>query len=163
MRVKVEYRSASREVFKRFCEAHPDVKISFAEWAKIIYTYNYLFRDHVLESGDRVKMPNGLGLFAINKKKIKTYKNFKDKNGKPYVNLRIDWAMTKKAGKRVYHMNKHTDGHSYKWLWLSKEARFFLSDIWNFTAARKSSRLLGTYLKKPNSIYAQLYKTWSRK
>lgn len=160
MRVKKEYRSASKEVYKRFCEAHPDVTLSFAEWKKIIYTYNFLFRDYILESGDRVKMPHGFGPFAINKKKLKPFKNFKDKNGKPYINLKIDWQKTKKAGKRIYHTNKHTDGYSYHWLWLSREARFFMADTWNFKACRKASRLITTYVTKPNSLYAQLYKTW---
>lgn len=163
MRVKVEYRSASREVYNKFCSAHPTITISFADWKKIIYTYNELFRDTILETGDKLKMPNGLGHFTINKKKLKTYKNFKNKDGKPYVNLRIDWKRTKETGKRVYHLNKHTDGFNYHWYWIAKDARFFLAEIWNFGACREASRLLGSYLTRPNSLHAQMYKTWKKK
>lgn len=162
-RVSVEYRTAGKNVYEKFCKLHPDVKVSFEDWKKVIYTFNELFREYVLESGDKVKMPQGLGPFAVNKKKKKPYKNFKDKNGNAYVNLAIDWGRTKKIGKKVYHMNAHTDGYSYKWLWFGSDARFFLSSIWTFTASRETSRLLGSLLKKPNSHHAQLYKTWTLK
>lgn len=160
MRVKVEYRTSSKEVYKRFCQAYPDIKLSFKDWKKIIYTFNELYRDYILESGARVKMPNGFGYFAITKKKLKRFKNFKDPEGNNYINLPIDWAKTKKAGKRIYHTNPHTDGWKGSWMWFRDDARFYLSDIWNFVASRKSSRLLGKFLKIPNSPYLQKYKNW---
>ena len=163
MRVSVEYRSASKETYKRFCEAYPEIKLTYAEWQKVIYTFNELFREYMLESGAKLKMPNGFGPFAVSKKKLKTFKNFKDPEGNPYVNLPIDWAKTKKAGKRIYHTNAHTDGFKFSWYWFNKEARFYMSEIWNFVATRKTSRIIAAYVKKPNSIHAQTYKVWKRK
>jgi len=163
MRVKVGYRSAGREAYKRFCSANPEIKIEYKDWSKVIYTFNEYFRDYMLETGAKVKMPYGFGPFAVNKKKLKLYKNFLGPDGKPYINLPIDWAKTKKAGKRVYHTNSHSDGYKYGWYWFSDEARFYLSEIWNFRPARLTSRIINTYVTKPDGKYGELYKVWKRK
>jgi len=160
VRVHVDYRTASREVYEKFCKTYPDIKLSFKDWKKILEVYAYNFRDYILETGDKVKLPFGLGSFTINKKKIKKTKTTKD--GKTHINLPIDWYETKKAGKYIYHMNSHTEGCRYKWLWIREDARWAYS-IWNFKTARKTSRILKEYLKKPNSFYFQIYKTWTKK
>lgn len=157
MRTKVEYRTSSKQAYAKFCTAHPEVNLSFDKWKEIIYTFNTLFRDHLLDSGDRCKLPWGLGTFSVSKKKSKKIIKV---NGKEYVNLAVDWIKTLKAGKYVYQFNSHTDGYRYKWKWFFKDARFFQSDIWAFKPSRSSSRKLAEYLKRPNSHYPQLYKEW---
>src|SRR5687768_12533887 len=112
MRVKVGYRTTERAVYNRFCLAHPEIKISFEKWKEVIYTYNYAFRDYILESGEKAKYPWGFGSFAISKKKVK---KFKEWNGKTYINLPVDWKKTKEMGKTIYHFNAHTDGFRCKW------------------------------------------------
>lgn len=163
MRVKVPYRSSSKSVYERFCATYPDISISFKEWKKVIYTYNLLYRDYILETGSRIKMPHGFGPFSITKQKLKLFKNYKDKDGKQYINLPVDWAKTKKAGKRIYHRNSHTDGYKCSWMWMHKDARFHLSEVWNFKPSRTTSRALKTYLSMPDSPYLQKYKNWKRK
>lgn len=163
MRIKVEYRTAGKGAYEKFCKAYPDIHLTFDEWKKILYTFNDLFREYILDTGAKTKMPNGLGYFAITKKKLKKFKNFKDSEGNNYVNLPIDWAKTKKAGKKIYHTNPHTDGWKASWMWFRDTARFYQSDIWNFNPSRISSRLINKYLKIPNSPYLQKYKNWKNK
>ena len=159
-RVKTEYRSASKQLYNKFCEKHPDITITFEKWKEVIYTYNYFFRDYILETGEKAKLPWGFGSFAISKRKVKKYKIF---NGKEYINLPIDWKKTKELGKVIYNLNAHTDGYRYKWLWFILEARIYHSDIWVFRPSRISSRKIAEYIKKPSSIYSQLYKQWDRR
>lgn len=157
-RVKVEYRSTSKAVYDKFCETHPHVKLTFEQWKSIIYTYNHMCRDYILETGERIKLPWGLGSFSIGKKKMKKYKIFK---GQEVINLPIDWPKTRKAGKYIYHLNTHSDGYRYKWMWFSRDARIYHTAIWVFKPSRVSSRKLAEYIKKPNSVYSQIYKQWS--
>lgn len=159
-RVKVEYRSTSREVYDRFCAANPGISLSFKKWQEIIYTFNTNFRDHILETGDRCKLPWGLGSFSISKKKSRKYITL---NGKEVIVMPIDWAKTRKLGKKVYHLNAHTDSYRYKWKWFNNDCRFYLHDIWVFKPSRVTSRKLAEYLKRPNSFYTQLYREWDRK
>lgn len=160
MRLKTDYRSVSRNVYNKFCSTYPDIKISFEKWKEIVYAFNYELRDYILNSGEKVRLPWGVGPVAINKKKSKKIKEF---NGKQYVNLPVNWKRTKEVGKTIYYTNSHTDGHRCKWMWFSKEAKFASSEIWNFRAYRKSSRKLKDLLFKPNSQHAQIYKNWQRK
>lgn len=159
-RVAVQYRTTSKEVYKKFCDSHPSINISFEKWKEIIYTFNYGFRDHLLETGDKGKLPWGMGSFSISKRKAKKLYSYK---GKEYINMPVDWVKSKKLGKKVYMFNPHTDGYRYKWIWFKKEARIKYIDIWIFKPSRVTSRKLADYLKRPNSPYAQLYKEWERK
>ena len=156
-RVKVAYRTTSKEAYNKFCAAHPDVKLSFDKWKEIIYTYNYFFRDYLLETGDRVKLPWGLGSFSINKKKMKKTVIL---DGEEKIIMPVDWVKSKKAGKRIYYLNSHTDGYRYKWLWFMEDARIYQPGIWVFKPSRTSSRKLAEYIKKPNANYFQIYKQW---
>lgn len=157
MRVAVAYRTSSKEAYKKFCSAHPEVKLDFEKWKEIIYSYNYLFRDYLLETGDRVKLPWGLGSFSINKKKVrKTI----IKDDKELVVMPVDWQKSRKAGKKIYHLNSHTDGYRYKWLWFAGDARIYQCSIWVFKPSRITSRKLAQYIKKPGANYFQIYKQW---
>lgn len=157
-RKKIEYRTASRENYTLFCHTYPDIALSFTQWATIIYTFNYNFRDHLLESGDRVKMPWGFGDFMVAKKKKKKTKILPD--GTEKINLSINWKASRAAGKRIYHLNYHTEGYNFYWRWEPRTARIYQPQVWRFTPSRVSSRLLCHYLKQPG--YQHLYKEWDR-
>lgn len=160
MRVKVSYRTGSKEAYNKFCAAHPNINLSLDKWLEIIYAFNYSFRDHILETGDRSRLPWGLGTFSISKKKTKRYATI---DGVEYTIMAVDWAKTHRLGKRVYHLNSHTDNYRYKWKWFIDDSRFYLHDIWVFKPSRVSSRKLAEYLKRPNSPYPQIYREWERK
>lgn len=155
MRVKVGWRMASKENYQLFCQEKPNIKLSFLEWSNIIYSFNYGLRDYALETGEIVKFPWGLGEFVISKKKIKRFKTAPD--GTEYVNLNVDWAKTRKAGKRIFHLNHHTNGFSFKWKWFFYTARFKHHKLWVFKPSRVSSRLIAHYISQN---YSTKYKEW---
>jgi len=161
-RPKLEFRTASRENYKLFCKSNKDVKISFEEYKKILYTYNELIIKHILDTGDKIKLPFGLGCITINKYKKKKRKINKT-TGEEIIALSVDYKRSKEEGVRVYHLNYHTDGYNYYWAWLYKDARIKCSFIWKFEIARIPSRLLASYLKTPSSIYKDIYKEWVKR
>ena len=103
-RVKVDWRSSSKDNYNLFCKNHPSIKLTYDEWRNIIYTYNELFKEYILETGDKAKLPYGFGEFSINKKKRR---KMKQADGKEFVNLPIDWQKTKEKGKVIYNFNYH--------------------------------------------------------
>jgi hypothetical protein len=158
MRQKYEYRMASRENYEQFISEHSDIKLSFTEWQNIIYTFNYNFRDYLLETGDKAKLPWGIGEFAVNKKKMKsTFVH--PETGKEYRILPVDWKKTREKGKYIYHLNKHTNGYRYKWKWFISSSRLFKADIWVFKPSRVSSRLINHYIQQSEE-YQHIYKEW---
>ena len=159
MRVKIDWRSASKENYNNFCKKHPTIKLSFDEWRNIVYTYNETFKEYILETGERAKLPFGFGEFSINKKKRR---KMKGKDGKEdFVNLPIDWQKTREKGKRIHNFNFHTEGYFFGWVWFKETARFRQSNLWYFKASRNTSRLLSHYLKT-NDRYQHIYHEWKK-
>lgn len=159
-RVSTQYRVVSKDNYNRFCIENSEVNISFETWKNIQYSYMSLFMKDILESGEKKKIPFGLGALSINKKKSKRTKEY---NGKTYINLPIDWQKTKKEGKVIYNLNYHTDGYRYRWLWFKEYCHFFHSDLYVFKPSRELSRTLAVYLKKPNADYKETYREWLKK
>lgn len=158
MRTKIDWRSASKENYNNFCKKNPSVKLTFEEWRNIIYSYTEAFRDYILETGEKAKLPFGFGEFSINKKKRK---KMKDIDGKEFVNLPIDWKKTREKGKRIYNFNFHTEGYFFGWVWFKDTARLRQSNLWYFKPSRTTSRMLSHYLKTDDK-YQNIYREWKK-
>lgn len=158
MRTKVDWRSASKENYNNFCKKNPSVKLSFDEWRNIIYLYLDSFKEYILETGEKSKLPFGFGEFSINKKKRRKIKGV---DGKEFVNLPIDWKKTKEKGKRIYNFNFHTEGYFFGWMWFKDSARLKNTDLWYFKPSRTTSRMLSHYLKT-NDRYQHIYCEWKK-
>lgn len=152
----VEWRSGSKDNYNDFCKKHPTTILSYQQWRKIVYGFNESFREYILETGERGKLPFGIGEFSIIKKKRK---RIKVKEGKEYMNLPIDWKKTKEKGKRIYNFNFHTEGYFFGWIWFKYTSRIVQADLWYFKPCRLTSRLLSYYLKT-NDRYQHLYCEW---
>lgn len=163
---KKEYRTNSKENYDRFLKVNKltEEEIPFDKWKQNLSVCNWMFIEYALRTGMKVTLPFGFGPLAVNKKMLKRFKEYKDSEGntKKVVNLRIDWAKTKKLGKKVYHTNEHTDGYNYKWKWFSEDAKFYLSDLYVFNPGRYASRAINKYLKKPGADYKGLYLQWTK-
>ena len=157
MRVKVDWRSASRENYNNFCKLHPSMKLTFDEWRNIIYSFNDSFKNYILETGEKAKLPFGFGEFSINKKKRRKRKGLNDE----FLNLPIDWQKTREKGKRIYNFNFHTEGFLFGWMWFKQSARIKNSDLWYFKASRVTSRLLSHYIKTDDK-YQHMYNEWKK-
>lgn len=158
MRVKIDWRSASKENYNSFCKKHPSIKLTFDQWRNIIYSFNDAFREYILETGEKAKLPFGFGEFAINKKRRK---KMKDIDGKEFINLPIDWKKTREKGKRIYNFNFHTEGFFFGWVWFKSTARFKHSQLWYFKPSRNTSRLLSHYINADDK-YQHLYHEWKK-
>lgn len=154
-RVKVDFRTASKENYKDFCKKHPDINLTFDEWRNIIYSFNDSFKNYILETGEKGKLPYGFGDFSINKKKRRKMKGLQDE----FVNLPVDWKKTKEKGKIIYNFNFHTEGYFFGWIWFKNSARFKHSQFWYFKPTRVTSRMLAHYIQT-NDRYQHIYRTW---
>lgn len=143
MRIAYDWRSGSINNFYDFCKKHPEIDMEYKEWTKIIYDFNSMFTAHILETGEKIKLPFGIGEFSIIKRKKKKVKVI---NGKEKIGLSVDWKKTREKGKLIYNFNFHTEGYSFRWIWFKNSARFKYSDFFYFKAARPVSRMLSNHL-----------------
>lgn len=158
-RVKVDWRSSSKDNYEDFCKKNPTCKLTSFEWKNIIYEFNEAFKNYILETGEKAKLPFGFGEFSINKKKRK---KFKIVDGKEVVNLPVDWQKSKEKGKKIYNFNYHTEGYYFGWFWFRDTARLRHTDLWMFKPTRSTSRLLSHYIKTDDK-YQNTYLEWKIK
>lgn len=157
MRVAVDWRSVSKTNYKDFCEIHTTIKLTFNEWKAIIYLFNETFREYILETGDKAKLPAGFGQFSIKKKKRKKQTILEE--GTTYIHLPIDWKKTKEKGKIMYNFNYHTEGFFFGWVWFKRSAVFKHSNLWGFKPSRVTSRLINQYINQ-DTKYQFIYQEW---
>ena len=157
MRVKIDWRTASKENYNNFCKKHSSIKLTFDEWRNIVYSFNDAFKNYILETGEKAKLPFGFGEFSINKKKRRKKKGVNDE----FVNLPIDWQKTKEKGKVIYNFNYHTDCFFFGWMWFKGSARLKNVDLWYFKPSRTTSRLLSHYIKTDEK-YQHIYREWKK-
>lgn len=155
MRTKIDWRSASKENYNSFCKKHPEIKLSFDDWKNIIYRFNESFRNYILETGNREKLPFGFGEFSIRKKKRRKLKGLNDE----FINLPVDWIKTKQKGKIIYNFNYHTEGYFFGWIWFKETTRLKGVSFWYFKPSRVTSRMLAHYIKADEK-YQHMYHEW---
>ena len=163
-RRKKEYRTYSRENYEVFIKENniSERDLTYPKYCKNLQVCNWMFVEYALRTGVKVSLPHGFGSLAVNKKMLKKYKIYKDKDGleQKKINLRIDWKKTNELGKKIYHTNEHTDGYNYRWIWFVPDAKIFLSSLYIFKPGRYASRAINKYLRKPNSDYKHMYLEW---
>ena len=158
-RVKLDWRSSSKTNYKDFCKKNPSIQISFEDWRSVIYSFNEYFKNYILETGEKARLPIGFGEFSINKRKRKKTRIV---DGVEVINLPIDWQKSKEKGKRIYNFNYHTEGYFFGWIWFKETTRIKLVDLWYFKPARTTSRLLSHYIKTDDK-YQHIYRMWKNK
>lgn len=156
-RVKVSWRSASREQYKDFKEKNKSIAISYEQWKEIIYAFNYDFRDYILTYGDKCKIPFGFGELTINKRKVRKTRLV---DGVERIALPVDWKKTREKGRYIYNFNYHTEGYRFKWFWFPKTARFKYSKLWVFKPSRVSSRKITEFLARTDEDFLNIYREW---
>lgn len=163
-RKKKEYRTYSRENYDRFLKENKltERDLPYTKYCKNLDVCNWMFVEYALRTGFKVQLPFGFGSIAVNKKMLKRFKEFKDKEGnqKKVVNLRVNWAKTKELGKKVYHTNEHSDGYNFRWIWFAGESKIHLSDLYVFKPGRYASRSIAKYVKRPGEQFKELYLEW---
>lgn len=86
-------------------------------------------------------MPYGLGYVCVAKYKPKSYT---DKS------LSVDYKSSNEYGKRIYHLNEHSDGYKYRLYW-SKIPRTFSSRYkYQLSFTRANKRRLAQLIFKHN-------------
>lgn len=157
MRPKRDFRSVSKEIYTQFCAEHPEAKIAFKDYVAIIKEHNRSLVNYLLETGEKVMLPWGMGPLSIIKYK-KEIKKIENPDGTFRYNYSINWLETKKAGKYVYHLNLHTGGFSYTWFWSPYMSHIKFAHTWGFSVWREGKRGLAAKTKDPQFKFNDIYR-----
>lgn len=91
---------------KQYCKTHE--KVDYSLFKSVLDSFNKIVLDSLLESSEGFKMPFGLGYVWIVKYKPK---QLNDKS------LSVDYKASKEYGKKIYHLNEHSDGYKFRLYW----------------------------------------------
>lgn len=74
MRPNRDFRSASKEQYKKFIEENPNIQIDFKTFENIIRKWNTAVVNYIIETGDSIKLPYGFGTISVVKYKRRNFK-----------------------------------------------------------------------------------------
>lgn len=123
---------------------NPVYAVDFKLYKEIVSAYFKTVKDILLEEGRTYKLPCGLGMLFISKRKP----NQKDR-------ISVDFANTKKYGKTIFHLNEHTNGFRYKFYWNKTNATHPMAHAYNFVASRANKRQLCALIKEQGYDYIE--------
>lgn len=136
-------------MYKTYAKNTPEaIRVPYKLFVRIIDTFGAKFYESILYGSNEVRLPN-IGEFRVIKKKM--CMALFDRRGCDNNNkVKIDWAATKKAGKRIFHLNEHRDGHSYQLKWRKRAVTGIY--IYKFRAIRRRKRELASILQNRPEI-----------
>ncbi len=130
----------SNDVYKKYKEdVIPELQVDKQLFRKICDEFNRMVIEEILLNSEEVRLPYRLGTVRIKKSKMK----YDDKN-----KLKIDWAASRKLGKRIYHLNDHTGGYKYRFYWTKGIIKNITA--YSFIPTRTNTRNLASILKDKN-------------
>jgi hypothetical protein len=128
-----------KEEVKKLCATEEEEEAILVDkqiYRKVCDEFNKLFIDEILISSEEMRLPYRLGTIRVKKSKMK----YDDKN-----KLKIDWAASKKLGKRIFHLNDHTGGYKYRFYWTKGVVKNITA--YAFIPTRTNTRRLASILK----------------
>lgn len=125
------------ELLDRFIEKYPKYKgLTLKEFREIVYVFNKVLWEEVIENIEGIELPEGLGEMYIVSVKGKAE--------------RMDMKKSISVGKPVYHRNIHTEGYFCDIFYINKKHKYNFAnrELVRFSAHRDFKRTA-------SKVYAQ--------
>ena len=111
----LEKMSSKKSVTFRDMYRKMPVEVDYSLYKRILDEMCKIILEYVFERSEGFKMPFGLGFIQVGKYRPKSLTQ---------QSLSVDYHASKEYGKRIYHLNEHTEGYKYRLYW-SKLPRTF--------------------------------------
>lgn len=137
-RFKIASETEAYLFYLDYCALHGLTPLPPTSWRLVTRTANRHLAAMLVEEGKTVYLPQKLGNLLVYRKKM----NFKKK----FVN----WAETKKQGRRVLHINDHSDNFQSFVHWQKITCNFPNQGFYAFSPVRDVSRAMAKIMQLPN-------------
>lgn len=84
------------------------IEVDYGLYIRVLEEMCKVILEHVLNRSEGFKMPYGLGYIQICKYMPKQLDS---------KSLSVDYKASKEYGKRIYHLNEHSNGNKYRLYW----------------------------------------------
>ena len=120
------------DMYRHYCK-NINKDVSYVRYKSILDKFNKVVRDEILERSKAFKMPYGLGTICIVKYRPKSYSQ---------KSLSVDYKSSKEEGKKIYHLNEHSNGYKYRLFWSKIPKTFPSRYIYQLQLVRENKRHL---------------------
>lgn len=122
----------------------PNTKLTSPEYHSIIREFYESISDYILYKKGTFKLPHRLGRVRVCKDKVKMLGLSK---------LTVDWEQSIKHHVTVHHLNEHTNGYKYYFLWDRTGCNSRNLSYYRLVMTRKNKRLLAKLIKNNKMDY----------
>lgn len=112
-------------------------KIDYNTYKYIVNYFYDLFLNALFEDSKLIKLPYGLGSVCIVKYKPKTLTQ---------KSLSVDYKASAEYGKKIYHLNEHSDGYKFRLYWSKLPQTFPDRYKYQLSLVRTNKRKLAQYI-----------------
>jgi hypothetical protein len=131
--------------------------ISFEEYRNICKDYYKQIISEIIDNSRNIKLPFRMGYIYVGKKKPAILKGSQNTPRKyPLNTTGIDWKETKRLGKWVHHINDHTGGFKYRFIWSKIECMIVNREFYRLVLSRSNKRYLAKVIKSGNRDYVEI-------
>jgi hypothetical protein len=156
-KIKVHYGRA--DMYKHYIEStekKPEgIQVSYSDYCTVLNKFNKDISKAIMENAYEFILPSRVGIIRIKKYKPKI--KVKDNGELITNNLAVDYKATnelwrnnpeaKKAGKKVFHLNNHSDGYRYIWYYSNYRNNLPNKSLYRFIPTRTNKRELSKLIK----------------
>lgn len=123
-------------------------KVSKRDYLDIVTQYSNGVLKHIIDHSGIFKLPSNLGFFQVIKKRP-------SKNDRESGMRAVDWGYFNSTGKICKHINEHTGGYKYEFVW--GKMRYYVKYIhsYRFVLTRAHKRRLAYLLKNNIKDYLE--------
>jgi hypothetical protein len=119
-------------------------EIEYNDYVEIVTDFYKEMIDHVLLKNWKFVLPFNMGDVYVVKSKL---------NLRNLINRGLDWKVTIETGKRVYHLNEHSNGYKYFYHWDKTRSRLKKLYLYRFQLTRENKRRLAKLIKSGEYDY----------
>ncbi len=112
--------------------------IEYEEYLNIVKDYIKMVMDNIIDKADVFKMPYRLGNLRVVKLDSSLSRN------KRYS---LDFKLTQKYGKPIFHLNEHSKGYKYMFKWDKLKSIVRHKSFYRFIPTRSNKRKLAYNIK----------------
>lgn len=158
MRIKVDYKAVHLWKHYRKCTGKKfgGVEMTQAMHTRILMKFFDKLTDAMIFENADFTFPHHLGNWSIKKKK--TVIQLNEEGKLDTSRLKVDYKATKElqaecpgTDKKVYHLNEHTNGYYYRYLWSKITCFVPNSTVYLLDIRRRHTRKLSNALMNPKN------------
>lgn len=124
------------DMYKQYVKDYEEA-VDYKTFKNILETFHNIFVKQMFEQSDILKLPYGLGTVGIVKYKPKTISP---------KSLSVDYKSSAEYGKRIYHLNEHSDGYKFRLYWSKLPQTFPDRYKYQLQLVRTNKRKLAQYI-----------------